>query len=136
MTGGVRAPALVRRAIIRHALETRPEECCGFLIGRGREILAVLPMRNVASTPETRYKVDDAAHVDARRVLRRIVPPIGIVGVYHSHPRGAARPSTVDLAEALYPDWLYVIVGLAGRRPDLRAFRIIRGRARSLRLVR
>ena len=132
----MRAPAAVRRAMVRHALDARPRECCGLLIGRGREILAVYPMVNVAETPDTRYRVDDAAHVELRRLLRRMDPPIGIVGVYHSHPDGDARPSPVDIAEAHYPEWLHVIVGLGGTRPLLRAFRIADGRARPVRLLR
>jgi proteasome lid subunit RPN8/RPN11 len=130
-----RLPAAVRRAIVRHAIAARPQECCGFLIGRRRETLAALPMPNVAETPATRFRIDDAAHVEARRLLRRFDPPIEIVGVYHSHPGGAAIPSPVDVAEAYYPDWLYVIVGLGGPRPSLRAFRISHGKARPQRLA-
>jgi proteasome lid subunit RPN8/RPN11 len=54
------------------------------------------------------------------------------VGVYHSHPAGAALPSPRDLAEAHYPEWLFVIVGAAGR--SVRAFRIARGRATRVRV--
>ena len=38
-------------------------------------------------------------------------------------PRGRARPSRRDVAEAMYPDWIHVIIGLAGRTPEVRAFR-------------
>jgi proteasome lid subunit RPN8/RPN11 len=54
----------------------------------------------------TRYRIDDAAHVGLRRVLRGFVPAISIVGVYHSHPAGDAVPSPSDIAEAMYPDWV------------------------------
>ena len=83
-----------------------------------------------------RREVDDAAHVDVRRVLRRFDPPLGIAGVYHSHPRGPAEPSATDVAEAYYPEWIYLIVGLGGARPELRAFRIAGGRVRSIALSR
>ena len=50
-----------------------------------------------------------------------------MVGVYHSHPRGAATPSTADLAEASYDDYVYLIVGLHSEPPELRLFRIEEG---------
>ena len=48
-----------------------------------------------------------------------------IAGVFHSHPKSAPFPSAADIAGALDPEWLYVIVGL--QRPDVpevRSFRI------------
>jgi proteasome lid subunit RPN8/RPN11 len=132
----IRLPSVLRRAIVREAIAAGSCECCGFLIGRRRDLVAILPMANVAESPETRFKVDDAAHVDARRVLRKLDPPLGIIGVYHSHPRGDARPSATDVAEAYYPEWLYLIVGLGGARPELRAFRIAGGRVRPVALSR
>ena len=132
----VRLSAAIRCAIVREALAARPHECCGLLVGRRQTIVAILPMQNVADSTETRFKVDDAAHIEARRMLRRLHPPIEIVGVYHSHPSGAAVPSPVDVAEAHYPDWIHIIVGLGGRRPVLRAFRIVNGRAYQERLAR
>jgi proteasome lid subunit RPN8/RPN11 len=132
----VRLSAAIRRAMVREALTARPRECCGLLVGHRQSIVAILPMQNVAESPETRFKVDDAAHIEARRLLRRLHPPIEIVGVYHSHPSGPPVPSPVDVAEAHYPDWIHVVIGLGGRRPVLRAFRIVNGRAHRHRLAR
>jgi proteasome lid subunit RPN8/RPN11 len=131
--GALRLPTAVRRAIVQHALRAMPLECCGFLLGtRGRVIFAV-PMDNVAASP-VRYRIEDRAHIDLRRVLRGFEPSLSIQGVYHSHPDGAARPSETDIREALYPEWAHVIVGLGHRRPSVRAFRIRSGRARAIRL--
>ena len=46
--------------------------------------------------------------------------------IYHSHTRSAPEPSETDINLALYPDPLYVIVGLKDDEPDVRAW-IIRG---------
>jgi proteasome lid subunit RPN8/RPN11 len=127
-------PQDVRRGVIAHARRAAPRECCGLLIGRGRHVSGALAVRNLA--PGTmRYEIDPRAHIDARRVLRQIVPPLEILGVYHSHPAGRARPSTTDIAEALYPDWVYLIVGLGGARVQVAAFAIRRGRALPVKLV-
>ena len=42
--------------------------------------------------------------------------------IYHSHTRSAPEPSETDINLALYPDPLYVIVGLKGDEPDVRAW--------------
>jgi proteasome lid subunit RPN8/RPN11 len=86
-------------------------------------------MTNVARG-HRRYRVSDREHLELRRVLRTFVPPLEIVGVYHSHPNGDAVPSETDRAEAFYPDWLYLVVGLGSPRVQLRAFRIRHGRVR------
>ena len=124
--GRVSAPAELRRAIVAHARRERPMECCGFLLGAGGHVRYALPMRNVAAS-STSYRIDAAAHITLRRLLRGIEPPLSIVGVYHSHPAGSGAASPTDIEEAMYPDWIYVIVGL--KPPEVRAFRIRNGRA-------
>jgi proteasome lid subunit RPN8/RPN11 len=127
---GLTAVPGVRAAVVAHARRTRPAECCGLLVGRGRRVEFAVPMRNTEASP-TRFRLDDEAHLELRRVLRPFVPALRIVGVYHSHPGGGPVPSARDVAEAMYPDWLYVIVGLTPR-PRVRAYRIRNGRARGV----
>ena len=90
-----------------------------------------VPMTNVEAS-RTRYRIDDARHVELRRVLRGAIPALSIVGIYHSHPAGGAAASASDIAEAMYPDWTYVIVGLAAGRVRVRGFRIRNGCAREV----
>jgi proteasome lid subunit RPN8/RPN11 len=121
----MRLPPVIRRAVIAHALRDRPRECCGLLVGRGGRVEFSVAMANVARGI-SRFEIDPAGHIALRRVLRSMTPPLEIVGVYHSHPRGPAVPSATDAAEAWYPEWLHVVVGLAGRRPEVGVFRIAR----------
>ena len=127
-------PAELRASIIAHARRERPRECCGLLVGRGQHVHFAVPVANIETNP-ARYRVDDATHITLRRTLRAFVPPVEIIGVYHSHPDGAAWPSERDVREALYPDWIHIIVGLGGRKPEVRAFRLRGGRIRELRIV-
>ena len=129
-------PAAARRAVLAHAREARPEECCGVLVGTRRNIAFAAPMRNVATDRRRRYQLDDAEHIAIRQWLRTSAPAMGIVGVYHSHPASAARPSATDLAEAHYPEWLYLIAGRAGTRAVVKGFRINDGAAREVLLRR
>jgi proteasome lid subunit RPN8/RPN11 len=129
MTGRTRLAVSpgVLQAIARHARRAKPRECCGFLIGGRRRVLFAVATRNIARGP-SRYRIDDTSHIALRRVLRRYAPRLEIVGVYHSHPKGEARPSPRDLAEAFYPAWTHVIVGLRGGL-SIRAYRLAAGRA-------
>lgn len=114
-------PRDVRLVIAAHAERERPIECCGLLVGRDALVTAAVPMRN-AAVSETRFRLDDREHIELRRTLRLATPPLRILGVYHSHPRGPARPSARDVAEAFYPDWLYVVAGLADGHVRVRGF--------------
>ena len=120
-------PAAVRRAIVAQARRERPNESCGFLLGRGSRVWYAAAMRNVAARPARAYRIDDREHIASRRVLRSLEPRLDIIGVYHSHPSGPARPSRQDVRDAHYPDWIHVIVGFSGRRAVIYAYRIRRG---------
>lgn len=125
--GRLAMPATVLRDIVSHARRESPRECCGFLVGRRGRVAFVVGTRNVARG-RTRYRIDDRAHIALRRTLRRFSPPLEIVGVYHSHPAGDARPSPADIAESFYPEWTHVIVGLR-RTVAVRGYRLAGGRA-------
>ena len=124
-------PPAVRRAIVAHARRDRPREACGFLLGRGRRVSFAVPMTNLAAG-NTRYRIDDQAHLDLRRAVRAFVPAVSIVGAYHSHPNGPDAPSPRDVAESMYAEWTHVIVSLRRPRARVRAFRIVRGRVFSV----
>ena len=126
----VMSPA-VRRAMVAQARREHPQECCGLLVGDRGHVQFAVSMRNIAASA-TRYRVDDAAHLELRRVLRQFSPRLSIIGVYHSHPAGAAEPSRTDIDEAMYPEWAYIIIGHEPRRMSVRAFRICAGTVREL----
>jgi proteasome lid subunit RPN8/RPN11 len=106
--------------VVAHARRIAPDECCGILIGDGQDVLDAAPARNIADRPAVRFLVDPKDHLDSLRAARQ--RGLDVVGFYHSHPRSAAVPSETDLAEANYPDHLFLIVSLEGARPDLRLY--------------
>ena len=63
--------------------------------------------------------------------------PAGELGaIYHSHTRTEPRPSQTDINFAkLWPDVLWIIVGLAGSEADVRTWRIDDGRVSDAELV-
>jgi len=111
-------------AIIAHAREASPQECCG-LIGGGSDGRAqtIYRARNVASDPLTSYEAAPEDLFAAQRAMRERGEQL--LAIYHSHPRSAdPQPSATDVRLAYYPSAVYLIVGLGDPEPCLRAFRI------------
>jgi proteasome lid subunit RPN8/RPN11 len=113
-------PAAVRDAVVAHARESAPAECCGMLVGTGGAISAAVRARNISDQP-ARFLIDPADHIQARRTAR--AAGLDVIGFYHSHPHSSAEPSPTDLAEAAYPNHVYLIVGLQAETAELRLYR-------------
>src|SRR6266513_2727432 len=107
--------------IVAHARAEAPAECCGMLVGTDASIDEAVRATNIAGSP-TRFLIDPKDHIDARRAARR--RGLEVLGFYHSHPHSPAWPSPIDVAEAAYPDSVYLIVSLEGAAEDTRLFRI------------
>jgi desampylase len=122
----VAPPAL--DAVIAHARETMPAECCGVLLGTPEAIAEAVRTRNIADSPSSRFLIDPEDHITCRRDARR--RGLDVVGFYHSHPRSPAAPSVTDAAEASYANHLYLIVSLAADPPEIALFRHEGGRLR------
>jgi proteasome lid subunit RPN8/RPN11 len=110
-------------AIVRHARETAPNECCGLLLGTAEEIEEAVRTRNAKESPSA-YQVHPADHFAVIRRAR--AERKQIVGAYHSHPRSAAEPSPRDIAESHDASLVHLIVSLAEPQPRIAAFKFNR----------
>jgi proteasome lid subunit RPN8/RPN11 len=111
-------------AMIAHARETAPEECCG-LIGGVSETRAarVYPLRNVTPNPQLGYEAAPEELFAAQRKMRERGE--GLLAIYHSHPRSSdPSPSETDVRLAYYPSAKYLIIGLGGMEAVIKAFSI------------
>ena len=122
------APIQLRRehveAMIAHARETAPAECCG-LIGGISETRAVTlyRLRNVTPNPELGYEAAPEDLFAAQRQMRERGEDL--LAIYHSHPRAAnPNPSETDVRLAYYPSAKYLIIGLGGEEAVIKAFSI------------
>ncbi len=107
-------------AMIGHALEERPNECCGLLSGTDGVISRIYRATNVAENRRVRY---EAAPLDIARILNEIEDGRDEhLGIYHSHPRSEARPSATDRKLAAYDVWYFVVSLQQPNEPDVRAF--------------
>lgn len=90
--------------------------------------------RNVHPTPETRYEIDPSQ-------LREALAGTGddpdrfLVGIYHSHPRTAPEPSPFDIANAFWPEQVYVLTSLRSEPPEVFAYRITDGKVEKISIV-
>jgi proteasome lid subunit RPN8/RPN11 len=58
-----------------------------------------------------------------------------LLAIYHSHPASPAAPSSIDIAEAGYPDAIYLIISLNTKGVlEMRGFRIREGGIREVAL--
>ena len=86
-----------RDAILAHA-RSSAVEVCGLLLGTGSRVVRVVPCTNVAADPARFFEIDPAALIAAHRGARAGGP--AVIGHYHSHPSGDARPSRRDADDA------------------------------------
>ncbi len=110
------------QAIVDHALAEAPNECCGMIASRDGHAVSVHRATNAAASP-LRYEIDGLEQLRIQNEIEDAGLDLG--AIYHSHTRSAPYPSQTDINLAFYPDSLYVIVGVAGDAPEVRAFRIV-----------
>ena len=121
-------PKQYAEAIVQHALEDDPNECCGILAGKDGQVLQLFRMTNAEHSP-FRYSMEG-------KELLRVLTEIDdkgweMMGIYHSHTHSPAYPSATDVRLATWPDAYYLLVSLTNKAdPDLRAFLISDGEVR------
>ncbi len=105
------------------ARASAPRECCGLIEGAIEDgTLRVKTLHRTANlaTTDDRFEIDPAEQF---RLIRRLRgTETGIVGCYHSHPKGRAEPSPYDHAGAGEQGFVWLIVGLEGDEPALNAY--------------
>jgi proteasome lid subunit RPN8/RPN11 len=134
-TGGeaLRLPRRIVNDLLDHARACPGEEVCGLISARDGAAQRAVPVANAAPHPEYRYAMDPRGQIAALREMREAGEEL--LAIYHSHPASPAAPSTIDVAEAGYPDAVYLIISLSTEGVlEMRGFRIRDGRAREVAL--
>jgi len=84
--------------LIAEAQRAHPRECCGLLLGQAGRVALAQPAANVHPYPLRHFEIDPQALIAAHRAAR--AGGLELLGYYHSHPNGLARPSQTDAAQA------------------------------------
>lgn len=124
-------PREVLEAVLQHARDASPAECCGALVGvtggDGAEIHLGMALRLPnQEASAARYRVAPESLQEAEREAARV--GFEVVGFYHSHGGSPATPSATDL-ELAWPWYVYLIAGIGAGEPPVRAWRLAEDRS-------
>jgi [CysO sulfur-carrier protein]-S-L-cysteine hydrolase len=117
----MRIPRELYDEMVAHAEAEAPDECVGMIAARDGQAVELHRAENAAHSP-LRYEIDGAEQYRIQMAIDDADLDLG--AIYHSHTRSAPYPSQTDINLAFYPDAVYIIVGLAGDQPEVRAYRI------------
>ena len=94
------------RILVEHLCRQLPDEACGLLAGRNGRGQKVYRVENELHSP-WEYRMEPKAQV--RAMLEMEAAGLELVGIFHSHPAGPPTPSAADVAQAYYPEAVYLI---------------------------
>jgi len=101
-------------AMVAHARQAYPNECCGAMLGAvddGRKVVrAALPLENAfEGVQATRYQLRPEDLLEADAAARR--RGMELIGIYHSHPDCDAYFSETDLKNSC-PWYSFVVLSI------------------------
>jgi len=132
-------------AMVAHARDVDPYECCGLLAGKSGNVTEHYPITNAVAKDAQAVEVFDAADVkqlgnlsgQRRAEVAYFMDPkemlaafkdmrqreLDLAAIYHSHTHSPAYPSVTDVGLAYYPDAVYIIISLENKTtPDIQAY--------------
>lgn len=123
MTSTVSLPRSLINQLLHHAQRSGSDEACGLIGAKGGVPARCYPIANVAAAPQRLFSMDPTQQIAAMRTMREGGEEL--FAIYHSHPDSPPLPSATDLAQANYPDVLYLIISLQTRGVlEMRGFRL------------
>jgi proteasome lid subunit RPN8/RPN11 len=106
----MKIPKALLGQIHQHLEAGYPNEACGVMLGQAGTVTEVVPAGNQRTdSARNRYLIDPLAYIKIERDADK--RGLQVLGIYHSHPDVAARPSQFDLDHAL-PIFSYLIVSV------------------------
>src|SRR5437867_1168644 len=100
-----------------------PNEACGVMLGRDGVVTEVVAAGNERTdSARNRYLIDPLAYLKIERDADK--RGLQVLGIFHSHPDVAARPSQFDLDHA-WPNLSYLIVSVVkGKAVETNSWRL------------
>lgn len=130
----VKLPRTLINSMLGHAQHSPEIEVCGLIARAPTGVFQLYPVENVATESDHLFRMDPGGQVDAMRRMREAGEEL--FAIYHSHPHAPAEPSQRDLAEAAYPEAVYLIISLNTKGVlELRGFRLRKGSVESVDLT-
>jgi proteasome lid subunit RPN8/RPN11 len=107
------------------------EEACGLVAGEGKTSAAVIPLANDLHS-RLRYRLDPHEQFEAFKKIDE--NGWVLLAIYHSHLESYPRPSPTDVAEATYPETIYLIWSNIEGRWECRGYQITEGNYQEIRV--
>jgi len=120
--------------IVKQCKQEYPNEACGILAGKDvrvngqsdRTVEKIYEMINVEKSPSF-FSMSPEEQLKVNKDIRNL--GFEMIGVYHSHVKSQAYPSSEDVELAFYPEVSYVILSLQDlNNPVIRSFKIEEGK--------
>ena len=106
----MKIPRQLLSEIHRHLEAGYPNESCGVMLGKNGTVTEVVHADNQRTdSARNRFLIDPLAYMKIERDADK--RGLQVLGIYHSHPDVAARPSQFDLDNA-WPNFSYLIVSV------------------------
>lgn len=141
----LKIPQDILDAMVSHARELDPFECCGLLAGKHGTVTRQYRITNTVAQDARATTVFEEAgakqlgHLSAttRAEVAYFMDPkemlaafkdmrerqFDLVAIYHSHTHSPAYPSATDIGLTYYPEAAYLIISLEEKtKPDIRAY--------------
>jgi proteasome lid subunit RPN8/RPN11 len=94
--------------LLKWAEDAGQVECCGLLLGQSEMVTDVVHAANISADADHHFEIDPATLIAAHKEARNGGPQI--IGYFHSHPNGLARPSRADIAQAANDGRYWLII--------------------------
>jgi len=109
--------------IHEHLEACYPNEGCGVMLGQDGTVAEVIGADNQRDdSARNRYLIDPLVYLKIEREADK--RGLQVLGIYHSHPDVAARPSQFDLYHA-WPDFSYLIISVVkGKAVESNSWRL------------
>jgi len=96
----------------QHCKKCWPEEACALLVGTSKNdedriVNRIVLSDNIAKDKTRFFEIDPDVRIKLERQLRNVDE--NIVGVFHSHPGGPAKPSNADEDMVIETQFLWLI---------------------------
>ncbi len=96
--------------LLTEAQRNPEQEICGLIAAKSGAPQRLIPVKNIATEPSVLFEMDPQQQIEAMRTIREQDEELW--AIYHSHPHAPAAPSAKDLADAAYPEALYLVISL------------------------
>lgn len=112
----IRIDKSVTEQMFKHAHQSFPEECCGFLFGiedeEGNRIVSeIMVVDNVREeNRKRRFEIDPLDYMRAENKAHEVNRVL--LSIYHTHPNHPAKPSEHDRVQA-FPYFSYIIMSVS-----------------------